>query len=76
MNLTARLDAEIVAMDARHVGERLETVEVLSPSYDWRRSGYVEQPVTEFAAGHGDSLPCHLEAQLPRMRRQAFRMPV
>jgi hypothetical protein len=57
MNLAARLDAEIAAMDARHVGETLETVEVLSPSYDWRRSGYAEQPVIEFAVRNNGKIP-------------------
>jgi hypothetical protein len=57
MNLAMRLDAEIAAMDARHVGETLETVEVLSPSYDWRRSGYIEQPVIEFAVRNNGAIP-------------------
>jgi hypothetical protein len=57
MDLSMRLDAEIAAMDARNAGNPLETVEVLSPSYDWRRSGYVEQPVIEFAVRNNGKIP-------------------
>jgi hypothetical protein len=50
-NLSIKLDAEISESEARlqHVEAVLESVEVISPRYYWRRSGYLEQPVIEFA---------------------------
>jgi hypothetical protein len=36
-------------MEARKPGDVLGTVEVFSPSYYWRQSGYLAQPVIEFS---------------------------
>lgn len=49
MNLAMRLDAEITAMEARNFGNVLGTVEVFSPTYYWKQSGYAKQPVIEFS---------------------------
>lgn len=50
-NLTLKLDAEIEETEGRtrNVENVLGAVEVISPSYYWRRSGRLEQPVVEFA---------------------------
>lgn len=58
-NLAIRLDAEISETEARlqNVGSVLGSVEVTSPRYYWRRSGYLEQPVIEFEVRNGGTLP-------------------
>jgi hypothetical protein len=58
-NLSLRLDAEIAATEARlpNVENVLGAVEVSSPRYYWRRSGYIEQPVIEFTVRNGGKLP-------------------
>jgi uncharacterized protein DUF6694 len=56
-NLSLKLDAEIAAMEARKPGDVLGTVEVFSPSYYWRRSGYLAQPVIEFSVRNDGKIP-------------------
>ena len=58
-NLAVKLDAEISATEARlpNVENVLGAVEVSSPRYYWRRSGYLEQPVIEFTVRNGGKLP-------------------
>jgi hypothetical protein len=58
-NLSIKLDAEISESEARlqNVGGVLGAVEVSSPRYYWRRSGYLEQPVIEFAVFNGGKFP-------------------
>jgi len=56
-NLSLKLDADIAAMEARKLDDVLGTVEVLSPSYYWRRSGYIAQPVIEFSVRNSGPTP-------------------
>jgi hypothetical protein len=58
-NLSMKLDAEISETEARlpNVENVLGAIEVTSPRYYWRRSGYMEQPVIEFAVRNGGKSP-------------------
>jgi hypothetical protein len=56
-NLSLKLDGEIAAMEARKPGDVLGTVEVFSPSYYWRQSGYLAQPVIEFSIRNDGRIP-------------------
>jgi hypothetical protein len=56
-NLTIRLDADIAAMEARDFGSVLETVQVFSPSYYWKQSGYAAQPIVEFSVRNEGTTP-------------------
>jgi Family of unknown function (DUF6694) len=58
-NLSIKLDAEISETEARlpNVENVLGSVEVTSARYYWRRSGYVAQPVIEFAVRNGGKSP-------------------
>ena len=58
-NLSMKLDAEISQTEARlpNVEDVLGAIEVTSPRYYWRRSGYAEQPVIEFAVRNGGKSP-------------------
>jgi hypothetical protein len=58
-NLSIKLDAELAESEARlqNAGSALASVEVSSPQYYWRRSGYLEQPVIEFAVRNGGKFP-------------------
>jgi hypothetical protein len=58
-NLTIKLDTEIAQTDARmqNAGKVLGAVEVESPSYYWRRSGFIEQPVIEFSVYNAGKVP-------------------
>ena len=49
-DLSVKLDAEILLSEARlaSVANVSEAIEVSSPSYYWKKSGYLEQPVIEF----------------------------
>ena len=48
-DLTTRLGAEIAATEARNFGNVLGTVQVFSPTYYWKQSGYAKQPIIEFS---------------------------
>jgi hypothetical protein len=58
-NLTIKLDSEISDTEARmqNAGKVLAAVEVESPSYYWRRSGFLEQPVIEFSVYNAGKVP-------------------
>jgi hypothetical protein len=58
-NLSIKLDNEIAETEARMqgAGKVLAAVEVQSPSYYWRRSGFLEQPVIEFSVYNAGSVP-------------------
>jgi hypothetical protein len=58
-NLCIKLDREISETEARlqNTGKVLSAVEVESPSYYWRRSGYIEQPVIEFSVYNAGNVP-------------------
>jgi hypothetical protein len=57
-NLSIKLDAEISEAEARLNAENVSgSVEVTSARYYWRRSGYLEQPVIEFAVRNGGKVP-------------------
>jgi hypothetical protein len=58
-NLTLKLDAEVSESEARlqNADSLLSSVEVLSPSYYWRRSGSLEQPVIDFAVRNEGKFP-------------------
>ena len=58
-DLSNRLNADISSAEARlqSVGGVAEAVEVISPSYDWRSSGYAARPVVEFAVRNGGNFP-------------------
>jgi hypothetical protein len=58
-DLSARLNAEISSAEARLQGtdSGADSVEVFSPIYYWRRSGYLEQPVVEFAVRNAGKVP-------------------
>jgi len=58
-DLALKLDAEIelIATGMQDVGGLLSSVEVISPSYYWRRSGYLAQPVIEFAVRNNGKSP-------------------
>ncbi len=59
MDLTIKLDAEISEIEARmqNAGKVLAAVEVESPTYYWRRSGFLEQPVIEFSVYNAGKVP-------------------
>jgi hypothetical protein len=50
-DLTIRLDADIAGTEARlkDTESVSNAVEIISPSYYWKKSGYLEQPMIEFA---------------------------
>jgi hypothetical protein len=50
-NLSIKLDTEIAQAEAilHSDGAALATIEIDSPRYYWRRSGFLEQPVIEFS---------------------------
>jgi hypothetical protein len=54
-DLANRLDTEISEAEAvlQSGGAALKSVEIGSPRYYWRRSGFVEQPVIEFSIFNG-----------------------
>jgi len=57
-DLSIKLDTEISEAEARlHSENTLGTVEVSSPSYYWKRSGFLEQPVVEFSVRNGGQIP-------------------
>jgi hypothetical protein len=58
-NLSIKLDNEIADSEARMqgTGKVLAAVEVESPSYYWRRSGFIEQPVIEFSVYNAGKVP-------------------
>ena len=58
-NLSIKLDTEIADTEARMqgTGKVLAAVEVESPSYYWRRSGVIEQPVIEFSVYNAGKVP-------------------
>jgi len=58
-DLALKLDAEIELTETgmQDVGGLLGSVEVISPSYYWRRSGYLAQPVIEFAVRNNGKSP-------------------
>ena len=58
-DLSTRLNDEISSAEARLQGteSRADSVKALSPSYYWRRSGYLEQPVIEFAVRNEGKVP-------------------
>jgi hypothetical protein len=58
-DLCIKLDAEISETESRmqNAGKVLAAVEVESPSYYWRRSGFVEQPVIEFSVYNAGKVP-------------------
>jgi hypothetical protein len=58
-NLSIKLNAEVSEGEARlHNAEgALDTVEVSSPRYYWRRSGYLQQPVVEFTVRNDGKFP-------------------
>ena len=58
-DLSTRLNADISSAEARLQGaeSRADSVEVLSPSYYWRRTGNFEQPVIEFAVRNEGTVP-------------------
>jgi hypothetical protein len=58
-NPTLKLDAEISESETRlqNSGSLLNSVEVISPSYYWRRSGSLEQPVIDFAVRNEGKIP-------------------
>jgi hypothetical protein len=58
-NLRIKLDAEISETEARlpNAESVLGSVEISAPSYYWKRSGYLEQPVIEFTVRNGGTSP-------------------
>ena len=58
-DLALKLDAEIQLTESglQSVGGVLGAVEVSSPSYYWRRSGYLAQPVIEFTVRNNGNSP-------------------
>ena len=58
-NLTIKLDSEISATEARlqNLRDVLGSVEVSSPRYYWKQSGYLAQPVVEFAVRNDGRSP-------------------
>jgi hypothetical protein len=56
-DLTTRLDAEIAATEARSFGNVLGTVQVFSPTYYWKQSGYAKQPIIEFSVRNDGDVP-------------------
>jgi hypothetical protein len=58
-NLSIKLDAEISQAAARlqSSDDVLGAVEIISPSYYWRRSGSLEQPVIEFSVRNAGKFP-------------------
>jgi hypothetical protein len=58
-NLSLKLDSEIAQSETRlqNSGDVLGAVEIGSPSYCWRRSGNLEQPVIEFSVRNSGTFP-------------------
>jgi hypothetical protein len=58
-NFTIKLDSEISATEARlqNLRDVLGSVEVSSPRYYWKQSGYLAQPVVEFAVRNDGRSP-------------------
>jgi|SRR6185437_16241691 hypothetical protein len=56
-DLATRLDAEIAATESRNFGNALETVQVFSPTYYWKQSGYATQPIIEFSVRNDGNVP-------------------
>jgi hypothetical protein len=58
-DLSIRLKADISSAEARlHSIENVaESVEIISPSYYWKSSGYSSRPVVEFAVRNGGNVP-------------------
>jgi uncharacterized protein DUF6694 len=58
-NLRIRLDTEIAEAEARlrNDGAALGAIEIGSPIYYWRRSGFLEQPVIEFSVFNAGKTP-------------------
>jgi len=58
-NLIIKLDAEIAETEARLQRDKnaVGAVEVISPSYYWKRSGYRAQPVIDFAVRNDGKVP-------------------
>jgi hypothetical protein len=58
-NLAIKLDTEISAAEARlnNLHDVLGSVEVSSPRYYWKQSGYLTQPVVEFAVRNEGQAP-------------------
>lgn len=58
-DLSIKLDAEIAQTEdrLRQDEHALGAVEVISPSYYWKRSGYLTQPVIDFAVRNDGKVP-------------------
>ena len=58
-DLSLKLDTEIQLSETgmQNVEGLLGSIEVISPSYYWRRSGYLTQPVIEFAVRNNGTSP-------------------
>jgi hypothetical protein len=58
-NLSIKLDSEISAADAglQNLQDALGSIEVSSPRYYWKQSGYLAQPVVEFAVRNAGQSP-------------------
>jgi len=58
-DLSIKLDAEIGQIESRmrNADGVLAAVEVGSPTYYWRRSGYITKPVIEFTVYNGGKVP-------------------
>jgi len=57
-NLSIKLDAEISEAEARLQSEKaVGTIEIISPTYYWRRSGFLEQPIIEFSVRNASKVP-------------------
>jgi len=58
-DLSIKLDAEIAQIESRmrNADGVLAAVEVGSPTYYWRRSGYINKPVIEFTVYNGGKVP-------------------
>ena len=58
-DLSIKLDAEIAQIESRmrNADGALAAVEVGSPAYYWRRSGYNNKPVIEFTVYNGGKVP-------------------
>jgi hypothetical protein len=58
-DLSIKLNADISSAEARlrSVESVAESVEVTSPSYYWKSSGYFSRPIVEFAVRNGGNVP-------------------
>jgi hypothetical protein len=57
-NLSIKLDTEISEAEARLQSEKaVGAIEIISPTYYWRRSGYLEQPIIEFSVRNAGNVP-------------------